>query len=78
MRTITAAAANRQFSHVLREVAGGETFMVLSHGRPVATITPLAEKNDDRMAARQFLFRRLVGEPITDVGGWTRDELYDR
>ncbi|MBN6745743.1 type II toxin-antitoxin system prevent-host-death family antitoxin, partial [Acidithiobacillus sp. MC2.1] len=40
MRTVTAADANRQFSSVLREVSQGETFTVVSRGRPVATIAP--------------------------------------
>ena len=40
MRTVTAADANRQFSSVLREVSQGETFTVVSRGRPVATISP--------------------------------------
>ena len=45
MRTVTAADANRQFSSVLREVSQGETFTVVSRGRPVATISPTSAHN---------------------------------
>jgi prevent-host-death family protein len=48
MRTVTAADANRQFSSVLREVSQGETFTVVSRGRPVATIAPASADHAQR------------------------------
>lgn len=77
MRTdISAAEANRQFSSVLRQVRGGRTFVVTSHGRPVARIVPIDERNQVAEAARTALLERLDETPVTDVGTWTRDELY--
>ena len=39
-KAISAAEANRKFSQVLREVREGLSFIVTSHGKPVAKITP--------------------------------------
>lgn len=81
MHTISAAEANRQFSSLLRQVSRGETVTVLSHGRPVATISPAAEAGEpghDRANARARLLARLNREPAAGERNWTRDELYDR
>jgi prevent-host-death family protein len=40
---VSASEANRSFSTLLRQVAQGQRFTVLSHGRPVATIAPAVE-----------------------------------
>ena len=40
MKTISAGDANRHFSNLLHELATGEVITVLSHGKPVATISP--------------------------------------
>ena len=61
MHTISAAEANRQFSSLLRQVSQGETITVLSHGRPVATISPATEAGEsghDRANARARLLAR--------------------
>jgi prevent-host-death family protein len=81
MHTISAAEANRQFSSLLRQVSQGETVTVLSHGRPVATISPAADAREldhDRAKARARLLARLNGEPVMDDRNWTRAELYER
>ncbi|CAM5462912.1 type II toxin-antitoxin system Phd/YefM family antitoxin [Thauera mechernichensis] len=81
MHTVSAAEANRQFSSLLRQVSQGETVTVLSHGRPVATISPAVvgtELDHDRTKARARLLARLDGEPVADNRNWTRAELYDR
>ena len=74
---VSAADANRSFSSLLRRVREGRSVVVTSHGKPVAKIVPIGEY-DDRTAqgARTALFTRLRGEPVVDVGHWTRDELY--
>jgi len=77
MKTISAAAANRQFSSVLREVAKGEVFTVLSRGRTVASIAPCAGGDGERKAAKTSLVARLRSESVTGTRSWTRDELYD-
>ena len=76
MKTVTAADANRQFSTVLREVAQGEVFTVLSRGRPVATIAPARPKDDQRQATRHGLLERLRKQKALGARNWTRSELY--
>ena len=81
MHTISAAEANRQFSSLLRQVSQGETVMVLSHGRPVATISPIPAATEDaggRANARARLLTRLNREPAAGERNCSRDELYDR
>jgi prevent-host-death family protein len=75
-KAISAADANRKFSQVLREVKEGRSYVVTSHGRPVARIAPIQDR-PARTSARKSLLNRLRGEPITKVGRWKRDELYE-
>lgn len=74
--SISAATANRDFSALLRKVRGGATFVVTSHGRPVARISPVAAGEGLAQSARTTLFERLAAAPVTEAGRWTRDELY--
>lgn len=81
MKTITAAEANRQFSSVLRTVAQGQTVLVTSRGRPVATIAPA--HLDAALAAREQAKLRLLDHlrqvrPTGVPRDWTRDDLYER
>lgn len=75
--TISAAEANREFSRLLREVREGKTYIVTSHGRPVAKLIPADTDADSREKAKQELLAELRTRPILNVGPWTRDELYD-
>ena len=75
---VSAAEANRRFSRILREVRDGRSYVVTSHGTPVARIVPASRDEDAATAARSALLLRLAGEPVRIVGGsWRRDELYD-
>jgi prevent-host-death family protein len=74
--SVSAAEANREFSRLLREVRQGQSFVVTSHGRPVARITPVGERA--RAQGKSALLDRLRNEQISNVGRWTRDELYER
>ncbi|HST11443.1 MAG TPA: type II toxin-antitoxin system prevent-host-death family antitoxin [Terriglobales bacterium] len=76
-KTISAAEANRKFSQVLREVGEGRSYVVTSHGRPVARIAPLQAGQRARTRARTSLFKRLRGEAALKIGRWKRDELYE-
>lgn len=79
--TVTAAEANRSFSRLLRGVREGRSYVVTSHGQPVAKLVP-ASQNDEatrrfRKAAKRALLERLAKQPALNAGPWTRDELYD-
>ena len=76
--TVSAAEANRRFSRILSEVRRGRSYVVTSHGRPVARIVPAQEDQSVADAAWEALLSRLRDQPVTVVGErWTRDELYD-
>jgi antitoxin (DNA-binding transcriptional repressor) of toxin-antitoxin stability system len=77
MKTITAAEANRQFSSILRQVANGEAFTVLSRGRAVASITTFSEGEVERQSAKKSLMARLHSKSASGSRHWTRGELYD-
>jgi prevent-host-death family protein len=77
-RAIAAADANREFSRVLREVREGRSYVVTSHGKPVAQIIPAGRSASIGGAARSALFRRLEAARVVNAGSWTRGELYDR
>ncbi len=76
MTTISAAEANRHFSQVLRQVARGETLIVTSRGKPMATIAPITPQAGRTLAKRQLL-ARLTNQPPTGERSWTRAELYE-
>jgi prevent-host-death family protein len=76
-KAISAADANRRFSELLRTVRKGKTVVVTSHGRPVARIVPMTERDQTGRGARTALFARLRAQPVVDIGRWSRDELYE-
>jgi prevent-host-death family protein len=78
MGAVSAAEANREFSALLRRVREGQSFVVTSHGRPVARIVPFDAGDAVSTTARAALFRRLKKAPVQAVGRWTRDDLYER
>lgn len=75
-KSVSAADANRNFSKLLAGVRRGKSYIVTSHGQPVARICPI-EDPDARSAAIEALFKRLDQQPVQDIGKWTRDELYE-
>lgn len=75
---ISAAEANRSFSRILQDVRGGRSYVVTAHGKPVARIIPCGELDAVREAARAALLRRLQAQTVSDIGHWSRDELYER
>lgn len=78
MKTVSAADANRRFSSMLRDVATGETYTVLSRGKPVAVFAPISDGIGERQAAKRRLVERLRGQTPAGDRTWTRDELYER
>lgn len=74
-KAISAADANRKFSQVLREVKEGRSYVVTSHGRPVARIEPVRTLGKGN--AKGALLARLEAQPVRRIGRWKRDDLYD-
>jgi prevent-host-death family protein len=75
-KVVSATEAKREFLELIRNVRDGCSYVVTSHGRPVARIEPVDEKAD-RARAKATLLRRLRAQKAIDIGPWTRDELYD-
>jgi prevent-host-death family protein len=73
---ISAADANRKFSLLLRGVREGRSYVVTSHGRPVARLIPAGKHDATGVAARSALLSRLEDTPVIEAGPWSRDELY--
>jgi len=76
-KAISAAEANRKFSLLLREVRDGRSYVVTSHGKPVARLVPAGKHEDVAAGARSALLSRLKKQPVIQVGRWTREELYE-
>lgn len=75
--TVSAAEANRRFSALLRGVREGRSYVVTSHGKPVARLIPAGKHDDVASSARSTLLSRLEKQPVITVGQWRRDELYE-
>jgi prevent-host-death family protein len=75
--TVSAADANRKFSLILRGVRDGHSYVVTSHGRPVARIVPSDKHKGVGSGARAALLSRLKKQPLVHAERWTRDELYE-
>ncbi|AGB46906.1 prevent-host-death family protein [Mesorhizobium australicum WSM2073] len=74
---VSAADANRRFSLLLRGVREGQSYVVTSHGRPVARIVPADHQEGVAARSRAALLSRLERQPVMNAGQWTRDELYE-
>ena len=76
-KTVSAADANRNFSELLHGVRRGRIYVVTSHGKPVARLSPFEEAGEAAAGARSDLLARLRKQAATRIGRWTRDELYE-
>jgi len=80
-KSVSAADANRRFSDLLRGVRKGRSYVVTSHGRPVAKLIPAETDERHAEAARAALLARLKSQPAAPDDKarkrWTRDELYE-
>ncbi|HZT19489.1 MAG TPA: type II toxin-antitoxin system prevent-host-death family antitoxin [Dongiaceae bacterium] len=74
---ISAADANRSFSRLLRGVREGRSYVVTSHGTPVARIVPAAGHEGAGAGARAALLSRLEKQPVLRARRWRRDDLYE-
>jgi prevent-host-death family protein len=76
-KAISAADAKRRFSLLLRGVRKGHSYVVTSHGKPVARLIPVGRHEEVATGARTALLSRLEKQPVIEVGRWTRDEIYE-
>jgi prevent-host-death family protein len=76
-KAVSAADANRRFSKLLRAVREGQSYVVTSHGEPVARITPIEKNGGMLRGAKVALLKRLKAEPVLQIGRWRREELYE-
>jgi prevent-host-death family protein len=74
---VSAAEANRRFSLLLRGVREGRSYVVTSHGKPVARLIPASKHDEVARRARAALLSRLRTQPVVNAERWTRDELYE-
>lgn len=77
-KPVSAADANRKFSQLLKAVKEGRSYVVTSHGKPVARIVPAAKSDGLAAAGRKALLTRLRSQPVVKVGRWLRGDLYER
>lgn len=47
-----------------------------SHGKAVARIIPMTDRDNATHGARAALLERLRKQPVIDIGKWSREELY--
>jgi prevent-host-death family protein len=80
-KSVSAADANRKFSELLRGVRKGRSYVVTSHGEPVAKLVPAAQDARTAAAARAALLGRLKSQSTVKGAKarrrWTRDDLYE-
>ncbi len=74
-RAISASDANQRFSELLRDVAEGESFTVMSRGRAVARVLPVDRVAEERSIDRLLTF--VARLPIRHSGDWSRADLYE-
>lgn len=79
-RSITATDANREFSRLLNEVAGGETYVVTTRGKPMIKMVPIDGAEADRVERNRklrLLLDELAERPVQNLGRVTRDDGYE-
>lgn len=75
-KAVSSADANRKFSQLLQNVRRGRSYVVTSHGKPIARISPVDGAGKIETGARAGLLVRLRRQPVMKAGHWKRDELY--
>ncbi|MBZ9847431.1 type II toxin-antitoxin system prevent-host-death family antitoxin [Mesorhizobium sp. CA14] len=75
--TVCIADVERKISFILRGASEGQSYVVVSNGRPVARIVP-ADTQDLLPHSRAALLSRLEQQPVVAVENWTRDDTYER
>ncbi|WP_300539272.1 type II toxin-antitoxin system Phd/YefM family antitoxin [Sphingosinicella sp.] len=74
-KTISASTADRHFSRLLRQVAKGESFTIMSRGRPVARVLPIARQEEHHGVEQLLAFVERL--PNRHSGSSARLRLYE-
>ena len=61
---VSAADANRRFSLLLRGVREGRSYVVTSHGKPVARLIPAGKHDEVASVHARRCFRALKSGPL--------------
>lgn len=79
-RRIQAAEANRQFSEILGQAAGGETVVITRRGEAVAQLVPFGRTPMDEGRAHAWDRLLMTLDEGVSLGGLRldRDALYER
>src|SRR5258707_532820 len=62
-KSVSAADANRKFSKLMQGVRKGRSYLVTSHGLPVAKLVPASQDPATEAGARPALPARLTSQP---------------
>jgi prevent-host-death family protein len=80
-KTLTLRDANQQFARCIREVEGGEEFVITRNGTPVARLSPIAGRRiltESQFAALERI-REVIREGLPiGAGKLDRDALHER
>ena len=68
-RAISASEADKHFSELLRDVSEGQSFTVMSRGRPV--------DHDQERRSVDRLLKFVTRLPVRHSGDWSRHDLYE-
>jgi prevent-host-death family protein len=80
-KTLTLREANQSFSRCIREVEGGEEFVITRNGAPVARLSPVSKRRvltPEQQAAWQRLKAAMDKGCDIGAGPLDRDALHER
>lgn len=79
MEEIRQSVLRNDNAAIMRRVAGGESFVVTVHGRPVADLVPHQRgEGPSRFLPVAVLARAMAQLPQPDHGAWARDQAQAR
>jgi prevent-host-death family protein len=80
-KTVTLRDANQSFSRCIREVEGGEDFVITRNGVPVARLSPVSKRRvltPEQQAALERVKAAMEKGWDLNAGPLDRDSLYER
>ena len=74
-KTVSASEASRRFSEMMRDVARGQSFTIVSGGRPVARVLPVDRRPERGSVVRLLEF--VAALPVRRFVPLSRTHLYE-